>query len=398
MDVAAAIISLAGGASPRLRADGDSAGRDGKSMTKRDDLKSACDVTVGFPHDGDFTPSQRLRAVADFLDAKGWAAEETYLDGPVTRALEAETARWLGTEAAIWFPTGTMAQSAAARIHAAETGRSTLLLHPSSHLELHEDHGYREAHKLQAELTPDWRAAVTARDVEAAGSDLATVIIELPQRHAGGLLPSWDELEAIKAACRARGARLHIDGARLWTCTEAYEGRPLADICAGADSVYVSFYKDIGALGGAALAGSADFIEEARVWRHRLGGLVIRGWPQVPDALRLLPERTARMPDYVARARELSAAIRDASGFEIEPEVPRTNMFHVRMPMDGDTVAKARDHAARETGVWLANRFWDYEAPAFHSAELSVGDRIMAIPVKRIAMAFAAMAEYGGKA
>lgn len=366
-------------------------------MTRRDDLKAACDVTVGFPHDGDFPPSQRLRSVADFMDAKGWTSEETYLDGPMTRALEAETAQWLGTEAAIWFPTGTMAQGAAARIHAAETGRNTLLLHPSSHLELHEEHGYRDAHGLHAGLTPDWRAPVTARDVEAEGPDLAAVLVELPQRHAGGLLPTWSELEAIKAACRARGARLHIDGARLWTCIAAYEGRLLAEICTGADSVYVSFYKDIGALGGAALAGSAAFVEQARVWRHRLGGLVIRGWPHVPDALRLLPERMARMPGYVARARELAAAIQAGSGFEIEPRAPLTNMFHVRIPMDGKMIATARDHAARETGVWLANRFWDYEAPACHSAELSVGERIMEIKPERIAAAFAAMAEYGGK-
>ena len=360
-------------------------------MSIDDELKAACDVTIGFPHDGDMVPAERLRAIADFMEAQGFV-DAPYLDDEMTQALEADVAERLGVQAALWFPSGTMAQGVAARIHAADTGRGTLLLHPSSHLELHEEHGYREAHGLTAELTGNWRAPLTADDIDASGDDIAAVFLELPQRHAGGALPSWDELTAIKAAAKARGARLHIDGARLWTCVEAYEGQTLADICDGTDSIYVSFYKDIGALGGAALAGSTEFIAAARTWRHRLGGLLIRGWPHVPDALRLLYFRMDRMPAYIARARELAKMIQDASGFEIEPAEPLTNMFHVRIPMNEATIQAARDRAARTTGVWLANRFWDYEGPDMHSAEISVGERIMAIEPARIASAFAAMA------
>lgn len=363
-------------------------------MTIDEALKAACDVTLGFPHDGDMVPGERLREIADFMEARVWG-DAQYLEDEMTQTLEADVAARLGTQAALWFPSGTMAQGVAARIHGAATGRGTLLLHPSSHLELHEEHGYREAHGLKARLTDNWHAPVTAGDIDAAGDDIAAVFLELPQRHAGGALPTWDALQAIKAAAKARGARLHIDGARLWTCIDAYEGQTLADICDGTDSVYVSFYKDIGALGGAALAGSTAFVEAARIWRHRLGGLLIRGWPQVPDALRLLPLRMDRMPAYVARARELAEMIREASGFEIEPAAPRTNMFHVRIPMNEATIQGARDHAARKTGVWLANRFWDYEGPENHSAELSVGERIMAIEPARIASAFAAMAAQG---
>ena len=362
-------------------------------MTDREALKAACDVTVGFPHDGNMSPGERLRAIADFMEARGWD-DDSYMSGPAARELEEMTATRVGQEAALWFPTGTMAQAAAARIHAAATGRDTLLLHPTSHLELHEEHGYREAHGLKAELTGEWREVLNADDVRAAKSDPAAVFIEMPARHSGGALPEWEALIALRGACRERGAPLHYDGARLWTCTEAYPGQSLADIGAMADSVYVSFYKDIGALGGAALAGPKAFIEQAMLWRARFGGLVIRGWPQIPDTLRLLPERLARMPAYVARAQELADLIHQASGFEIEPAVPRTNMFHVRMPMGGELVLAARDHAAKQTGVWLANRFWDIENPNIRSAEITVGERVMAVDPLRIADAFAAMARY----
>lgn len=363
-------------------------------MSERDNLKARCDVTLGFPHDGDMDLAVRLGEIADFVADRGWS-DAMYLADPMRAELEQKTTEYLGAEAALWFPTGTMAQGVAARIHAGARGHDTLLLHPSSHLELHEEHGYREAHGLKAALTGDWRAAMSARDIEACEADLAAVFLELPQRHAGGVLPSRDGLEAIKAVCKARGVPLHIDGARLWTCVAAYDGQTLADICDGTDSIYVSFYKDIGALGGAALAGSAAFIEDAKIWRHRLGGLQIRGFPYIADALRLLPERMARMPAYIERAGQLAAAIGRASGFEIEPAEPRTNMFHIRLPMNEKQVQGARDHAARETGVWLANRFWDYEGDHMRSAEISVGERIMAIEPGRIVKAFKAMAEFG---
>lgn len=362
-------------------------------MAADEALKAACDATLGFPHDGDIAPAERLRRVAGYIEARFWT-DALYLDGAAARELEETVARLTGQDAALWFPTGTMAQGVAARIHAAATGRDTLLLHPSSHLELHERHGYREAHHLKAELTGEWRRVVCAGDVRRAKADPAAVFIELPARHSGGALPEWDDLAALRDAAHARGARLHVDGARLWTCTEAFPGKTLADIGGVADSVYVSFYKDIGALGGAALAGPEDVIEEARTWRERLGGLLIRGLPQIADALRLLPERLARMPDYVARAKQLSAMIADASGFEIEPAEPRTAMFHVRLPMTAKTAAAARDHAARETGVWIANRFWGYEAENVRSAEITVGERVMAIEPSRIAAAFAAMADH----
>ncbi|MBI1233968.1 MAG: threonine aldolase [Alphaproteobacteria bacterium] len=365
-------------------------------MSETDELRAGCDVTLGFPHDGDPKPAGRLRAIADVIEQRGWD-DDTYLGGPLAEELERYVASLTGQPAALWFPTGTMAQGVAALIHAAETKRNTLLLHPSSHLELHERHGYREAHHLEAELTGDWRRVICAEDVRDAEADPAAVFIELPARHSGGALPEWDDLIALRDAARARGARLHVDGARLWTCTEAYPGKTLADIGGVADSVYVSFYKDIGALGGAALCGSEEFIEQAKIWRERLGGLLIRGWPMMADALRLLPERLGRMPAYVARAKLLSAKIAEASGFEIEPAAPRTAMFHVRMPITGAMAQAARDHAARETGVWIANRFWGYEADDIRSAEITVGERVMAADPDRIAAAFAAMADYARK-
>jgi threonine aldolase len=71
---------------------------------------------------------------------------------------------------------------------------------------------------------------------------------------------------------------LHLDGARLWECRPFY-GRDYAQIAGLFDSVYVSFYKTLGGIAGAALAGPADVIAEARVWQRRQGGNLVRLFP-----------------------------------------------------------------------------------------------------------------------
>jgi hypothetical protein len=78
-------------------------------------------------------------------------------------------------------------------------------------------------------------------------ASLGSVTVELPLRDADLQLPSWDELSTFSATARERGARVHLDGARLWESAD-HLGHTLAEIAALADSVYVSFYKILGAM------------------------------------------------------------------------------------------------------------------------------------------------------
>ena len=342
-------------------------------------LKSRCDIDLSFPLHGDNNPAAHLRAVADFMEAEGYGPE-AYLAGPSVVDLEAQVAELLGKQDAMWCATGTLAQGVAARIHAEATGRKDILLHPTSHLELHEHHGYRHAHGLEARLYGDWHETLTADDLEPA----ACAFVELGQRHNGGALPDWEVLVAIKARARELGVKLHMDGARLWAARTFYDGRSLAEIADGFDTVYVSFYKDIGASGGAVLAGDAEVVEQARIWRGRLGGNLVSAWPMVPDALRLLDTRLAQMPDFVARARAIAAAVDDMDGLTVTPNPPHTNQMHVRLPCDRATAERARDAAAEATGVWLGNRFWHFEHDPVPALELTVGERALEAPLQSI--------------
>lgn len=350
-------------------------------------LRAQCDIRIGFPRGDEGTPAQWLRTIADYLENED-VADEIYLTGKLAEKLERYCADVLGKPAALWFPTGTMAQAAAALIHADATGRKTLALHPTSHLLLHEDDGAQKLLKLDVAILGEWPRVIDARDVQALDVDPACGFIELPQRHNGGLCPDWETLTGAVSAIHARGAKAHMDGARLWSTREALGGRSYADICAPFDSVYASFYKEIGALGGAILAGDADFIAQAKLWRHRQGGLLIRGWPMIADALRRLPRVIDAMPGCIAAAREIAGQIRN-TGFEIEPWPVQTSMFHVRLPLTKAEFAALRDAIARETNVWIGGSGWELDGRPGMSLEIAVDAQLAAADRGRLIEAFA---------
>ncbi|MGH3380694.1 MAG: beta-eliminating lyase-related protein, partial [Actinoallomurus sp.] len=131
-------------------------------------------------------------------------------DGPVA-VLERRMAGLLGKEAALFFPSGTMAQQVALRVHAERSGRRGFAAHPYCHLDQWEKQGYAAVHGLWFHRAGDLGELMTAQDLKAIGEPLAAVLWELPQRDLGGLLPEWDDLRDQVALARAGGASAHLD-------------------------------------------------------------------------------------------------------------------------------------------------------------------------------------------
>ena len=339
-------------------------------------LKASCQYDLSFPYHHEETAIERLTAIQSYMQTQQFD-NELLGDGQAISKLEEKVAALLGKPAAMWCPTGTMAQAIAARIHASKQNSNRLLLHPTSHLLLHESDSYKLAHGLNAKTIGQWQQPITASMLEAGA---ACAFIELPQRHNGGLLPTWDELSTLKLKAAELQLPLHMDGARLWSCLSHYETRSFAEISDGFDSIYVSLYKDIGALGGALLIGQSDFIDEARIWRHRLGGLLIQPWPLINDALRLLDKRLEQMPTFITRAKQLSVLLTPLVSIKVQPQIPHTNMLHIHLPCSAKVAEAARDDVARTTGAWLSNRFWSYENNDKCALELIVGEKALEIP------------------
>ncbi|MGW8452036.1 threonine aldolase family protein [Streptomyces niveus] len=337
----------------------------------------------------DRSVGERLAALAD--DASSVYDLDEWTDvygGGVVADLESKVAALLGFPAAAFFPTGTMAQQVALRCWAGRTGNATVALHPLAHPEVHEGgalsavSGLRTIHPTSEPRLP------TADEIHATDEPFGTLMLELPLRDAGYVLPTWDELVAVVAAARERDAVVHFDGARLWECVTHF-GRPLEEIAGLADSVYVSFYKSLDGLSGAMLVGPSAMVEEARVWRHRYGGQVFQQYPAALSALLGLERELPRLPSYVAHARVVAAALADAFAepagagadaspppwFRVHPRRPHTHQFQVWLPYDARVLSEAAVRQAEETGVTLFRRWFDSGAgpPGVAMTEVTVG-------------------------
>lgn len=312
-------------------------------------------------------------------------AHEVYdLDEPadvygnrIVATLEERVAALLGTEAAAFFPTGTMAQQVALRCWAARTGNPTVALHPLAHPEVHERNAFREVSGLRTVHVTEEPRLPTAEEIRGFEEPFGALMLELPLRDAGFVLPSWEELTEVVQAARERDAVVHFDGARLWETTVHF-GRPLHEIADLADSVYVSFYKSLEGFGGAALAGPKSLVEEAKTWRHRYGGAIFQQFPTALSALVGLERELPRLPDYVRHARVVAAALRE--GFaeaglpwaRVHPEEPHTHQFQVWLPYDTDVLVEAAVRQAEETGTYLFVGPWAAKGPGLSSIEVTV--------------------------
>ncbi|SED84494.1 L-threonine aldolase [Streptomyces sp. 3213] len=295
----------------------------------------------------------------------------------VVETLEKRVAELLGKEAAAFFPTGTMAQQVALRCWAGRTGNPVVALHPLSHPEVHERHALSQVGGLRPVHVTGEPRQPTAEEVHDFPEPFGTLMLELPLRDAGFVLPSWEELSAVVDAAHERDAVVHFDGARMWEST-AHFGRPLDEIAGLADSVYVSFYKSLDALGGAALAGPKTLIDEAKTWRHRYGGMVFQQFPTVLTALAGLDRELPRLPAYVAHARVVADALREgfaAAGvpwMRVHPEQPHTHDFQVWLPYDRDAVTEAAIRTSEETRTALFSNPWDAKGPGLAVTEVYV--------------------------
>ncbi|MFI9272129.1 threonine aldolase family protein [Kitasatospora sp. NPDC052896] len=315
------------------------------------------------------TMRERLAQLAD-LEGLDVQPDVYGTDGPV-RGLEERVAGLLGAEEAVFFPTGTMAQQVALRYGAELTGRRAVALHPLSHLEVHERQAYNQLTGLRGLWPTTEHRIPTPAELASLGEPFGTLTVELPLRDAGYLLPTWDELAELAAAARATGARVHVDGARLWSTTEHF-GKPLDVIAGLADSTYVSFYKDLHGLSGAALVGDAGLAGYARAWRHRHGGTLYQQWPAAVAALYGLDTVLPRLPDYVRQARSLAPALGALPGARINPARPQTNEFQLWLPHSAQALNAAHLALAEQEGTWFVSR-WRDAAPGLAMAEVTIG-------------------------
>jgi len=311
-------------------------------------------------------PAELLATIGDDVDP------DRYGEGGVVADLEREVAELLGKQSAVFLPSGTMAQAATLRVHADTRGPRTVVWHPLAHPARHEGEAFSRIHGLVGRAVGEATRLVTLDDLRTVAEPYAALLLELPQRDLGGRLPPFDELAAQVAFAGERGAATHLDGARLWEASAGY-GRPPAEIAALFDTVYVSFYKGVGALPGCCVAGTEADVAQVKEWRRRLGGTLFGLWPGAASARRMLPTALAEMPARMEHALAIAAAVAEVPGIRVVPSPPHTPMMHLRLSTDGETYAANAKHLAETEKLWVSPRAAATDDPGVVLLELTVG-------------------------
>lgn len=315
-------------------------------MTDRIDLRSDT-VTL---------PTAAMRAAM----AAAPVGDDQYGEDPSTNRLQARCAELLGKEAALWLPTGTMANQVALRV-LTRPGDEVVACR-ESHAAWHEVGGAAANAGVQINeigrggrySADELRAAVKPRNFPIFPS---TTLVEVENTHnrAGGVVVPQSEVLAICAAARELGLATFLDGARLWNASAA-SGLSVSELAAPFDLVAAAFSKGLGAPGGSLLAGRKDLIASAARHRLRLGGAMRQNGVFAAAALHGLDHHLARLTEDHANARALAEKIAARGIVQLDLATVQTNIVVFHLPPAARLDAPALSARARERGV-LVNAF-----------------------------------------
>ena len=260
--------------------------------------------------------------------AEAEVGDDVYGEDPTVNRLEARAAEILGMEAALFVPSGTMGNAIAIRILTRRGDE--VLVERRSHVVRYELSGMsvlsgvmpRMADAPGGHLTPEHvRAAIAPRAYYK--SDVSLVVIENTHNLGGGTVQRVEEVQAVVAAARECGFRVHVDGARIWNAAVAL-GVPPAALVKGVDTVMACLSKGLCAPVGSILASSRERIEEARGARKLLGGGMRQAGILAAAGLVALDTMVARLADDHANAKLLAGALGRGKGVQVCPV--ETNM------------------------------------------------------------------------
>jgi threonine aldolase len=278
--------------------------------------------------------------------------DDVFGEDPTVRRLEERVAEVLGHEAALFTPTGSMANQLGIRLHAgpgeeliadelahvlrAEMGAAAVLSGITSRSWSAPD-GRLHAEQPLSMMVPDGGAYQVRTRL---------VVVENTHNFGGGTVQPLEQVRALREGTRARGVAMHLDGARLWNAHVA-TGAPLADLAGPFDTVSVCLSKGLGAPVGSLLAGPADLVAQARLWRKRFGGGMRQVGILAAGGLWALDHHVERLAEDHARAQRFAAAAAAARPGVVDPGAVQTNIVVLDVAAAGWEPPAFVDAAAR---------------------------------------------------
>lgn len=298
-------------------------------------------VRIDLYSDTKTRPSAAMRRVIAEAEV---GDEQAHEDPSVARLIE-RCCALLGHEAAMFLPSGTMANEIAIAIHC-RPGEE-VITHVSGHTYGSESgapaaiagvmmrpvsgpRGQFDVETLKSAIRPMTRHSPRSR----------LVILEQTANLAGGSVWPVDRMAAVVALARERGLALHLDGARLMNAAVA-AGVPARTFAAQFDTVMLDFTKGLGAPLGAVLAGRKAAIDDAWVWKQRLGGSMRQAGMMAAGCLYALDHNVERLAEDHDNARRLAAGLAQVRGIVVEPV--ESNMVFIDLSATGVTAGQLNE-------------------------------------------------------
>ena len=292
---------------------------------------------VVFRGDGEpRAPETMVQRLADIVRGRGIDYDGFTLGG-VVEDLETRFAALLGKQAAVFMPTGTLANHLAIRNLCG--GKSRAIVQEQSHL--HHDTGDCVQRLSGIHLVPiapgrTWftfdevRATVEASGDGRVATPVGALMIESPVRRRHGQIMPVDEMSRITSYCNDLGIGTHLDGARLFMMSAATGISP-AEYSAMFNTVYVSLYKYLGAPFGAMLAGAEDFCRDLYHDRRMFGGGLASSGLAAALALHGLEDFEARFDRAMTKAHALFEDLSRLLGLNVRPYEDGSNIFPLEL-------------------------------------------------------------------
>jgi threonine aldolase len=289
-------------------------------------------------------PTEAMRAAM----ASAEVGDDVYGEDPTVLALEEQVAGLFGKDAALFTPTGSMANVLAVR-SLVGVGQE-VLCEASAHIARAElgAHGALTGLTMRTwvgrPVDLDQVEAMFAPDLGPFFVPTRAISMENTHNFGGGAVTSLADMRAVRRFADERGIGVHLDGARIWNAHVA-TGTPLADYGTTADVLAVCLSKGLGAPVGSLVVGSADAIADARVWRKRLGG----GMRQVGVLAAAGRYALDHHLDRLADDHEHAKLLAEACG--LDPRTVDTNIVVVDVPDAPSVVDACRDEGVLVSAV-----------------------------------------------
>lgn len=296
------------------------------------------------------TPAMR-RAMAE-----AEVGDDVLGDDPTVIRLQERVAELMGKEAAVFVPSGTMANQAAIRAHC-EPG-DEVICHENGHIIHYESGSPAALSGVMVRGLSGRHGLFTAADVEGAVRPRShhfawskLVIVENTNNRGGGTIWPLAQAESVTAKAREHGLRCHLDGARIWNASVA-TGIPTATWARTFDTVSCCFSKGLGAPVGSAVAGDRASIARAHRFRKMFGGTMRQSGILAAAALHALDHHVQRLAEDHAAARKLADGIANIGGLTVDMDAVQTNMAFFDVEPRLGTAAQFCDRLAA-SGLWM---------------------------------------------